>query len=108
MPEHIPSDEFRHRASQVRPRTVFELYQETIARGMLAYAMDDANKYRLVARSLRERAIVPEMAFQREEVIGLAARFEVLAIEADHIQEHLADTLFAPHAVPRSLRNLAI
>jgi len=67
-----------------------------MARGMLAYAMDDADKYRLIARDLRERAIVPEMAFQRQEAISLATRFEVLAIEADHIQEHLADTLFAP------------
>ena len=91
-----------------RSRTVFDLYQETIARGMLAHAMDDGDKYRLVARSLRERAIVPEMAFQREEVVSLAARFEVLAIEADHIQEHLVDTLFAPHAVPSSLGNLPI
>jgi hypothetical protein len=108
MPEHNGSNEFRHRASQVRPRTVFDLYQETIAVGMLAYASNDGDKYRLVARSLRERAIVPEMAFQREEVIGLAARFEVLAIEADHIQEHLMETLFAPRAVPSSLRNLPI
>jgi hypothetical protein len=73
----------------------FELYQGGIARGMLPHAMDDADKYRLMARDLRERAIVPEMAFQRQEVISLAARFEVLAIEADHIQEHLADALFA-------------
>ena len=102
MPQHIPSDEFRHRVSQVRTRTVFDLYQQTIAVGMLVYAMDDADKFRLVARSLRERAIVPEMAFRRKEVIGLAARFEVLAIEADHIQEHLVDTLFAPHAMPSS------
>jgi hypothetical protein len=94
MPEHTPSDEFRHRTSEVGGRTVFDLYQETIARGVLAYAMDDGDKYRLVARSLRERAIVPEMAFQRMEVIGLAARFEVMAIEADHIQEHLVDTIF--------------
>ena len=93
MPEHTPSDEFRHRTSEVRARTVFDLYQETIALGVLAYAMDDGDKYRFVARSLRERAIVPEMAFQRMEVIGLAARFEVLAIEADHIQEHLVDTI---------------
>ena len=63
---------------------------------MMAHAMDDADKYRLMARDLRERAIVPEMAFQRKEVINLAARFEVLAIEADLIQEHLADALFAP------------
>ena len=90
------------------PRTVFDLYQETIACGMLAYAMDDGDKYRLVARSLRERATVPELAFQRKEVISLAARFEVLAIEADHIQEHLVDTLFARDAVPPSLRNLQI
>jgi hypothetical protein len=93
MPEHTPSDEFRHRANEARTPTVFDLYQETIARGVLAYAMDDGDKYRLVARSLRERAIVPEMAFQRMEVIGLAARFEVMAIEADHIQEHLVDTI---------------
>ena len=91
-----------------RVRTVFDLYQETIARGMLAYAMDDGDKYRLVARSLRERAIVTEMAFQRKEVINLAARFEVLAVEADDIQEHLVDTLFGPHAVPSSIRNLPI
>ena len=91
-----------------RSRTVFDLYQETIARGILAFAMDDGDKYRLVARSLRERAVVAEMAFQRKEVISLAARFEVLAIEADHIQEHLVDTLFAPHAVRSSLRNLPI
>jgi hypothetical protein len=91
-----------------RSRTVFDLYQETIARGMLAYAMDDGDKYRLVARSLRERAIVAEMAFQRTKVISLAARFDVLAIEADHIQEHLVDTLFSRHAVPSSVRNLPI
>ena len=90
------------------PRMVFDLYQETIGRGVLAYAMDDADKYRLVARSLRERAIVPEMAFQRDEVIGLAARFEVLAIEADHTQEHLVDMLFAPRAVPTSTRHRPI
>jgi len=92
----------------IRPRTVFDLYQETIARGVLAYAMDDADKYRLVARSLRERAIVPEMALQREEVASLAARFEVLAIEAAHTQEHLVDMLFAPRAVRSPLRNLTI
>jgi uncharacterized protein YtpQ (UPF0354 family) len=91
-----------------RSRTVFDLYQETIARGMLVYAMDDGDKYRLVARSLRERAFAAEMAFQRKEVISLAARFEVLAIEADHIQEHLVDTLFAPRAVRSPLRNLPI
>ncbi len=94
MPEHTPSDEFRHRTSEVGGRTVFDLYQDTIARGVLAYAMDDGDKYRLVARSLRERAIVPEMAFQRMEVIDLAARFEVLAIEADHIREHVVGTIF--------------
>src|ERR1700692_2801226 len=99
--------ECKHRIN-CRIRTVFDLYQETIARGMLAYAMDDGDKYRLVARSLRERAIVPELAFQRKEVISLAARLEVLAVEADDIQEHLVDTLFARHAVPSSLRNLAI
>src|ERR1700687_3845480 len=91
-----------------RVRTVFDLYQETIARGMLAYAMDDGDKYRLVARSLRERAIVAEMAFQRKEVISLAARFDVLALEADHIQEHLVDTLFSRHTEPASVRNLPI
>jgi hypothetical protein len=135
MPQHTGSDEFHHRASQVRviaeglfdqtersegtvvdwaysssvvSRTIFDLYQEAIARGILAYAMDDADKYRLVARSLRERAIAPEMAFQRKEVIGLAARFEVLAIEADYIQEHLVDMLFAPRPVRSSLRNLPL
>ena len=92
----------------IRPRTVFDLYQETIARGILAYALDDADKYRLVARSLRERAIAPEMAFQRKEVIGIAARFEILAIEADYIQEHLVDMLFAPRPVRSSLRNLPL
>ena len=72
---------------------------------MLPHAMDDADKYRLMARDLRARAIVPEMAFQRQEVMSLAARFEVLAIEADHIQEHLVDTLFSR---PSSLRSLPI
>ena len=105
MPEHTPSDKFRDRTNQVRPRTVFDLYQETIARGILAYALDDADKYRLVARSLRKRAMAPEMALQREDVASLAARFEVLAIEADYIQEHLVDMLFAPRAAQSSPRN---
>ena len=96
--------ECKHRID-CRSRTVFDLYQEAIARGMLAYAMDDGDKYRLVARSLRERAIVAEMAFQRKEVISLAARFDVLATEADHIQEQLVDTLFSR---PSSLRSLPI
>ena len=83
----------------------FELYQGGIARGMLPHAMDDADKYRLMARDLRARAIVPEMAFQRREVISLAARFEVLAIEADHIQGHLATRASLPNTLPSSLRS---
>lgn len=104
----VSGDPGRLLPMSISPRTVFDMYQETIARGILAYALDDADKYRLVARSLRERAIAPEMAFQRKEVIGLAARFEVLAIEADYIQEHLVDMLFAPRAVRSSLRNLPL
>ena len=54
--------------------------------------MHDTEKFRLVARSLRERGSSSEQEF-RNEVLSLAAYFDKLALDAEVEQEHEARLL---------------
>ena len=55
--------------------------------------MREADKFKLLAGSLRKQADRPEQACRRSEVLSLAAYFDKLALEAQAEQEREVQTL---------------
>jgi hypothetical protein len=69
--------------------------------------MKDASKYRLVARSLSERATLPEMLCQRFTLMELAKYFEQLALvtEAERKGVIKRSSFLSVPATPKPLRH---